>query len=351
MYKYLIFSIMFLILPCSGNTAELYIKTSKGANNVQLLSPGTSSVLDHMHANLDTKLKNLEARYKIEQLKKDVDKAKAWEAQLSERCKDEVISIKDRYISKISIEIVSARAEISPESSALGEIVFSYTAKNNSDRIIGDIVYRPMIGDIVAPTPSTLILEFIDPKTFKFGLPPGGTITNMPGGLERVSFFIEEISNRQLEFIKAHISDSFRIDIIDLRFLNKIGYKDQTKVMDVEEAFKSQLKSLLDMARQAQVSRKMKEEGYKKALDEYNQARDKVVAQFKNASGELGRASFRYGAKEDKNNKYMFKKITQGRYIVYAKAGKDLAIFQPVEIRDTKQELTVDNIIKDPFLP
>lgn len=351
MYKYLIFGVIFLILPCSGNTAELYIRAPKGANNVRLLSPGTSSVLDHMRANLDAKLKNLEARYEIEQLKKDVDKTKALEAQLFKRYKGEVISIKDRYISKISIKVTSAKTEISPESSALGEIVFSYTAKNNSDRIIGDIVYRPMIGDIVAPTPSALILEFIDPKTFKFGLSPGGSIKNMPGELERVSFFIEELSDRQLEFIKAHIGDSFRIDIVDLRFLNKIGYKGQTKVMDVKEAFKSRLKPLMDLAKQARMSKETAEERYKNALDEYNQARDQAIAQFKNASGDLKEASFRYSAKEGKNNRYMFKKITPGRYILYAKAGKNLAIFQPVEIKDTKQELTVDNIIKDPFLP
>lgn len=173
----------------------------------------------------------------------------------------------------------------------------------------------------------------------------------MPGELERVSFFIEELSDRQLEFIKAHIGDSFRIDIVDLRFLNKIGYKGQTKVMDVKEAFKSRLKPLMDLAKQARMEKETQKERYKNALDEYNQARDKAIAQFKNASGDLKEASFRYSAKEGKNNRYMFKKITPGRYILYAKAGKNLAIFQPVEIKDTKQELTVDNIIKDPFLP
>ncbi|MCD6571144.1 MAG: hypothetical protein J7L53_10620 [Deltaproteobacteria bacterium] len=350
-HKCLILGVIFLILPQDSSAAKLHLSMPKGTSGVQLLSFGTSSVLDHMHENLDKQLKTLNAKYKIEQLKTDADKAKALEAQLFKKYKDEIASIKDSYISKISIKITSAKTEVSPESSTLGETAFSYTAKNSSDRIVGSIMYRPIVGDIVAPTPSMLTLEFIDSKTFKFGLAPGSVMKNVPDQLERFSFFIGELTTRELQFIKANINKSLWIDITDIRFLNKIDYKDQTRLMDVEEAFEPQLKPLLSLAQQAHRKAKIKEESYKKALNDYNQAKDKIIAQFKSASEDLKRASFRYSAQGVKNNRYRFKGVSPGRYIIYAYVGKDSAIFQPVEIKDTRQELTIQEIIKDPFLP
>ncbi|MBN1636505.1 MAG: hypothetical protein JW920_08325, partial [Deltaproteobacteria bacterium] len=265
--------------------------------------------------------------------------------------KNEINAIRAEYLSKIILRVDSASAEISPESSALGEIDFYYTASNNSDRIISSVIYTPKIGNDKMPTSSSLILELINPATLKYGIEAGKTISNKGFLPENFSFFIKELKKGQVELIRSKLAEEFSIDIVDLRFVNEIAYKDQTKEMDVIEAFQHRLSSLLQASEKAKEQAAIKKNDYEKALQEYTGARELVLNEFLSSAAQLKKTSVRLASPVNSNNTTTIEHVDDGSYIVYAQKENGSAVFEEIEINKSKHEFVINELIKDPFMP
>lgn len=345
----LITGVLFLV-PGLLEASSLKIVLPSGFKDAFLLSPGTSAVLDHMRGRLTGSLDDLSAQYNVGALKEELDKAQALSANRREIYRQGGKAIREQYISKLNITITSATANLSTESS-MGEIVFTYTATNTSDRIISDIIYTPRIGEKKIPVASKLVLEFIDAKSFKSGLAPGQSIGNTPDNPERFSFFVGEVSKQDMQYIKANVSTAFALDIHDLHFMNAIGYKDQSQILDAEHAFQARLKELEEGGTTAQRDAEAKAEAYARALNAYNLAKEDVVKRFKAEASELKKASLRAQAVVDKKNRCVFKDIEPGSYYVYASNPEGNAVFQSVEVGQGRAKKQINAVVRDPFLP
>jgi len=339
-----------ILFPCPGGAATLKLVVPAGFKDVSLLSPGTSAVLDHLRGRLNGSLEALSAQYNIAGLKQELDTAQALSANRREVYRQGGKAIRDQYISKLDITITSATANLSSESS-MGEIVFTYTATNRSDRIISDVIYTPRIGEKKIPVASKLVLEFIDTKTLKSGLAPGQSIGNTPENPERFTFFVGEISKQDMQYIKANIGSAFALDIHDLHFMNAVGYKDQSQILDAEHAFQARLRELEEGGATAQRDAETKAEAYAKAVRAFNLAKEESVKRFKAEAAELKSASRRASATADKKNRCVFNDIEPGSYYVYASNGQGKAVFQPVEVGQGRSKKRIKAVVRDPFLP
>jgi len=338
------------LVPGISQAATVKLVMPPGFKEVHLLSAGTSAVLEHMRGRLTGSLESLSAQYNIAGLKQELEKAKALSANRREVYRQGGKAIREQYISKLAIAITSATANLSSESS-MGEIVFTYKATNNSDRIISDVIYTPRIGNKKIPVASKLVLEFIDPATLKSGLAPGRSLSNNSDNPERFSFFVGEISKEDMQYIKANVGTAFALDVQDLHFMNAIGYKDQAQILDAEHAFQARLRELEEGGATAQRDAEAKADAYAKALNAYNQGKEGAVQRFKTEAEELRKSSVRATTGVDKKNRGVFKEIEPGIYYIYATNGQGNAVFKQVEVGQGRVKMQIKDVVHDPFLP
>jgi hypothetical protein len=109
---------------------------------------------------------------------------------------DRLNAIRNNYLSLVSVTIHSVKANINPSTSTLGDVSFYFTARNNSDRIVTDIIYKPLIKGRGLSTTTSLVLEFLDPRTMKSGLGARETMTNQGHEAEKFTFFIGRYHSR-----------------------------------------------------------------------------------------------------------------------------------------------------------
>jgi len=351
--KKILLCVIALILAISANAqgAKLRITLPPGISRVELLSGGTAAVLDYLRERMDQQIQELNQHYQIQLRETELASAKKHLENTATAYRNEINAIRAEYLSKIILSVDSASAEISPESSALGEIDFYYTVRNNSDRIISSVIYTPKIGNDKMPTSSSLILELINPATLKYGVEAGKTISNKGFLAENFSFFIKELKKGQISLIKSKLQKEFSIAIVDLRFVNEIAYKGQFKEMDVIEAFQHRLGSLRQASEKAKELAAIKKDNYEKALREYTGARDLVINEFLSAAAQLEKTSIRHTSTVNSNNKTTIENIDAGSYIVYAQKENGLAVYEVIEINTSKHEFVINELIKDPFIP
>ena len=340
-----------VILPANAYSARLNVTIPQGVTEVQLLSPGTASVLEHLKTRFKGQLKTIDEKYQVARLESEVKEASLRIDRAEKAYKDRIDELRKQYISKISITIHSASAQLSPES-ALGDINFSYTVKNNSDRIISKITYKPLLNKTTLAITSSLVLEFIHPKTLMFGLGPGESITNVGNEPEHFSFFLSELIGKDIKNVQSSLPGGFSIDIIDIHFVSQKEYKGQSKEMDVKEAFAAQLKPIQASFQQVQDELKAKTDTLSSARKLYEKETSGILKAFRAEMKDLKQSSVRYHAPvEPKKNRSMIESIKPGKYYLYASDVTRQAIFEEITIEDGKNKIKIDTLKKDPFEP
>ncbi len=339
------------ILPGIVSAARLQLEVSPGFSEVYLLSEGTSSILDHLKAKADREIAELGETHQITILKERLDKASTLAQEKKEAYSQKFSSLRETYLESISVSINGVDAEIYPSSSALAEVYFYFSIKNNSDRIVTDIAYKPLIGDIILPTTSSLVLEFIHPATLVYGLGPGQTLTNKGYDPEHFSFFIGQLSKEELKEIQKNIKTHFSMEIIDMHFTDKRGYKDQTQILGFREAFESQLKAFKTAKEKAEADALKKKEAYDEALNAFKSDREGLEKNLKDSLEDLKKASIRSQTRPDEDNRCFFEGIDAGSYIVYASNAQGSALFTGITVKTGTTKLMVNDLTKDPFTP
>ncbi len=340
-----------LIFPASAYPAQLNVKVPQGITEIRLLSPGTASVLEHYDSQLKSHLKTADEKYRIDQLSSEVNEASFKVEKTAKAYKERIDELRRQYISKISITIHSASAQISPES-ALGDITFSYTAKNNSDRIISDITYKPLLNKTTLAMSSLLILEFMNPSTLVSGLSPGESITNVGHDPEHLSFFISELTDKDVKKAQSSLPEGFTIDIKDIHFVSQKTYKGKSKEMDVEEAFAAQLKPIQIASEQAKDEYKAKTAALSSARELYERETNGILKRFHDEMEDLKQSSLRYQASIDpKKGRGVIESIKPGKYYVYASNLNKQAIFEEITIEEGRNKIKINTLKKDPFEP
>jgi hypothetical protein len=340
-----------LIFPCVLPAAKLQLEVPPGLTEVYLLSAGTPVVLEHLRGQFEHSLGQLSVNYQIDLLKEQAEKATALVKEKEQAYSRKFDSLKQQYLDSISVSIISSDAEIFPASSALGEVSFFYTIKNLSDRIISDITYKPKIGGITLPTTSALILDLIHPVTLKSGLGPKETLSNKGHEPEHFSFFIGELSREELKKIRSELQKDFSIDIVDMHFTKKKGYKGQTNVVGFKEAFIDQLNLLQISIERAQADEHTKKASYNKAFARFSEDKDAELLRYRKSLEELKKTAIRYQERVDEKNRCTFESIPAGTYFVYAPNAQGIAIFEQTSVKEHKNNLMIGEMIKDPFAP
>lgn len=321
-----------------------------GMDQVFLMSQGTGEMLGFIHAKYDSEIKRLEATYKISDLKNLMDDTIISSRSESDMMAMKVQSIRKEYISRLSITINKVKPFISPDSSATGEIEFTYTAKNNSDRIIADIVYSPVIGKMEIQTPSKQVLDFVDRVTLKAGIAPGKTMTSTEKDPDSFSFLIGQLNKNDLAYIRENVEKGLSLKINDIHFTNSIEYKDQSKVLTIEEAFPARLKDLV--ARNSS-EKKLADENlnkYKNAQKRFEVEKSALLLEFKREAGELKKSAVRYSSKADKKGRAVFKEILPGNYFIYGIKDSQ-AVFKGISVKNARLKIKASELQKDPFKP
>ncbi len=347
----LILVVVFILSTFDAYAVDLDIFVPAGTGDVQLLSPGTTAVLSHLKVELKSRLDALTRRHALVKLKLESDSARHLYRIRSNEYESEVNSIKSHYMTKLVIRVTDARAIIAPDASTMGEIYFRYRAKNTSDRVIASITYRPTIGSIVVPTPTPLVLEFLDPATLEFGLAPGKDMADTSSQPEKFSFFVGELTAKDVDFVRRNISKEFRLDVVDIRFADRVGYKDQTRIMDVRRAFASRLRPLLEKVHNARAVAMEKEAMYKNALVAYNREKTDLLKRFAASVTSLKKSALRYRCKQKDKGRYTARGVEPGQYVIYSKRPNDMAVFYTIEVRGKAQTIKIPSIRKDPFIP
>lgn len=342
--------VLFLV-PSNSYAARLVVTVPRGIQEIRLLSPGTSAVLDFLKERLNVNLKSSSDRNQVERLEKEVQLAATAITEANKTHAEKIEALRKQYIDKVHITIHSASNHISPES-ALGDITFFYTADNTSDRIISDIIYKPVIGDIALPITTSLVLEFINPKNLIFGLAPGESLSNKGTDPEHFSFFLSELKAQDIKRIQSSMPGGFSIQVTDIHFVSQKGYKGQSGVMDVREAFPGLLGPYQAAVQRAQEQDRALREQLSKAKKLHERETRESINEFKAKAYDLKKSSVRYkGVVDQKKNRLSFEPIEPGTYIVYAPSGNGMAIFQEVTIDDGHNKLKIEALKKDPFEP
>ena len=340
-----------LLLPAYAFSARLVVTVPPGISQVELLSPGTLAVLDHLKERFHSQLKNVNDHYQVNKLSGELKEASLQVIQSDKAYNEKIDALRKQYIAKVPITMHSARAQITTES-ALGEITFIYSAHNNSDKIISDISYKPLISNIPLPITSMLVLEFINPKNLIFGIAPDESLTNQNSDPEHLSFFLSELKDKDIKRIQASMPNGFSIEVIDIHFVSQKGYKGQSKVMDVKEAFADVLKAYQGASQRARDAYKAKSDALVIARNLYERDIQGTISDFRSRSNDLKKASVRYQAPVDpKKNRTTIESIKPGKYYVYATIPGAKAVFEEVTIEDGKNKLNIETLKKDPFEP
>jgi len=340
-----------LILPIHAEGARLAFKVPPGITEVRLLSPGTGAVLDHMKARLRGQLKAVDEKYQVARLEAETKEASTRVSRSDKAYTQEIETIRKQYGSRIAITIHSAAAQITPES-AMGDITFTYTARNNTDRIVSDIVYRPLFNKAPLPMTSSLVLEFIHPTSLVYGLAPGESMANTAKDPEHFSFFLGEISSKNVHEIQSSLPGGFTIEVLDINFVAQKGYKGQSKVMGVKEAFAGRLAPYQAASRQARDLYLSKTSELTSARKLFESETRVIRNVFAGKIRDLEESSVRYKAPVDPGkNKGTFVSIKPGAYYLYAVHASGGAVFVPTTIRDKTNRIRIETLGKDPFTP
>jgi hypothetical protein len=351
MKKLSLIALLILALPATMYAARLQCIMPPDLSEARLLSGGTVAVLKHYRDQSDAEFRKLRAEYQMDILEDQAKKAEALINEKKQVYDGKVAELRKNYLTMLEITIHSSQAAINPSTSALGDVTYFYTAKNNTDRIITDITYKPLIDGNGLPTTTSLILEFIDPQTLKSGLGPHETITNLGHDAEKFSFFIGEIPQEELKKMRSAFGKAFSINLTDMHFSTQKGYKGEIKPQTFGEAFSGQLRPLQIAVEQAEADAKAKRGTYSSAVKEFTARQTKTNSFLKKSLDDLKASSVRYSAKPDKKGRYIFGDVAPGDYVIYASNGKGKAVFETITIGDKKQKETYTQMKKDPFVP
>ncbi len=350
--KRLVF-IVFVILgiPAALQAARLQCSLPPDVSEAYLLSGGTAAMMEFQKAQFNAELAKLRAEYKVDTLEIQSGKSEELISEKKKAYTDRINAIRNNYLSLINITIHSVQANINPSTSSLGDVSFFFTAKNNSDRIVTDIIYKPLIKGKGLTTTTSLVLEFIDPATMKSGLGAHESMTNQGHGPEKFSFFIGEISQEDLQGIQKDFDKKFGISIMDMHFANQKGYKGQFKPLTFNEAFASQLNPLEAAMKQAEVSSKAMKESDIQALGQFNARKKDVLARMRKSLADLKKTSVRFTTRPDKKKRFIFEDVPPGEYYVYGRSGTGMAVFEKISLGEKKHKESYLKMKKDPFVP
>lgn len=339
------------LFPVQSPAARFVVTVPKEIAEVRLLSPGTQAVVEFLKKRLDEQLKASRKKNRVDQIEQEVNQASIAVTRADKAYSDKVDSLRKLYIARIPITIHSASNQITQES-ALGDITFFYTAQNNSDKIISDIMYKPVIGDIVLPITTSLVLEFINPKNLVFGLAPGESLSNQGSEPERFSFFLSELKEHDVDRIRSSMPGGFSIQITDVHFVSAKGYKGQSKVMDIKEAFPGVLGAYRSASQTAREEHKAKLDALDRAKTLSMTETRESMTEFRAKAFDLKKSSVRYkGPVDMKKNRATIDSIEPGAYILYAPAANGRAVFQEVTIEEGTNKAKIQTLAKDPFEP
>ena len=352
MKRSLILSVLgLLLMTLPAQAARVEVQVPPGVMSVSLLSAGTLPVLGHMRQSLEAEQRELDERFGVQALAEKLAQTETLIVKRRKTYEDTVASTRHRYLSQITVEVLSAEAFISPEASALGEITFTYRITNQTDRIVSDLVYAPRVGGISLPTSSRQMLELSHPDTLKFGIAPGKTLSNQGASPERFTFFIGELKSDQLAFIRKHIRENFHLDLKDLHFVERIDYKGQTATMDVEQAFAATLKPLKGSLDEALALRGKRQRDYQQAEAAFTEQLEEAHKRFSQVAFDLRHAAVRFSSPVANKHRCILNDIPPGTYLVYAPQGDGQALLQEITVPAGKLQLNLETTTKDPFLP
>ncbi len=350
--RYVIAALILVFLaPASLSAGSLRCTLPPEIPVAYLLSGGTQAVIEHYKAQSDAEIAELSRRYRIDALAAEVKKAEELLIRKNQAYADRLASLREKYLSSLEISLEAADASVSPSSSALGDLEYFYTARNKSDKIVTDITYRPLIRGINLPTTTSLVLEFIHPRLMVSGIGPGETMTNRGHEPERFSFFISELSKDEINALKKDAAHLFSIEIIDMHFADRKGYKGQIEIQDFVSAFPNQLKPLLLDIKSAEAELKARRDSLSRATASFNSEKDRVLEDFRKSLAGLRKTSVRSSARPDKKNRFLFDNVPSGTYYLYAGNGRGSAVFEKVVIDDENRQEAYTDMKKDPFAP
>lgn len=341
--------ILVFLVPSALFAGGLRCSLPQEVSVAHLLSEGTPSVMEYFKAQAEEKVAALSRSYRVDALEVQVKKAEELLLQKNQMYADRLSSLRKEYLSSLTITLDSIEASISPSSSALGDLEFFYTARNNSNKIITDITYRPLIGGKTLPTTTSLVLEFIHPRLMISGIGPGETMTNREHEPERFSFFISELSKEEIQILKSDAANQFGIEIIDMHFADQKGYKGQIGVRDFVSAFPHRLAPLRSAIEHAEADVKTKKDAYSRAHSAFVAEKDRVLEEFRKSLAELRKSSVRCSVRPDKKNRFVFDDVPPGTYYLYASDGRGSAVFEKTVIDDKNRQEVYTGMKKDPF--
>ncbi len=334
----------------AADGAKVTAMVPPGMGEVFMMSQGTSEMLRFIHSKYDSDVKRLEVLYNIPALRNQMDKSSILSRTENDAMTAKVQAIRNEYVSRLKIKIDKVNPFISPETSATGEIEFTYTATNNSDRIIADITYTPVIGKIEIQTPSKLVLDFIDRATLKVGLAPGKTMITTEKDPDRFSFVMGQMNKNDLAYVMKNVEKGLSLKIKDIHFANSIEYMDQSKLLTVEEAFPERLKDLVAVSSSEKRTADENLDKYRKAQKEFDAAKSTALLEFNREAGELKKSAVRYTSRADRKGRAVFKEVAPGDYYIYgSKDGR--VVFQEISVRSSRLKVKAEELRKDPFKP
>jgi len=341
---------LFAATAVMADGSKVIAVVPSGTDEVFLMSQGTGEILGFIHKKYESNIKGLQARYNLPELKSRADKELVSSRSDNEAVNMKLKSIRDEYISKLTIKINKVKPFISPETSATGEIEFTYTAVNNSDKIIADIVYTPMIGKMQIQTSSKLVLDFVDRTTLKAGIAPGKSLITTEQDPDRFSFLLGQLNKNDIAYTKGNAEKGLLLKIIDIHFTNSIEYKDQSKVLSVEEAFKDRLQDILTRTSSESLSAQEDTVKYKEAQKEFDAGKSAALQEFTREAGELRKSAVRYSTKASDKGRAVFEGVSPGNYFIYGiKDGQ--AVFKEISVENSRLKVKVNELQKDPFKP
>ncbi len=344
--------LLIILTGLPAGAAELKLKLPSGTRDAVLLSAGTQAVLDHLHAGLDGKLAELDRRFGISALEQQQAGLEQTIAATTTQRKDRIHDIREEYLAKLDVKVLSARTEVSLESSSMGQIYFTYAITNRSDRTLAYLHYDPVVGDINIPTSSRLILELIDFESMLFGLAPGGTLSNAETAPEEFPFFAAELTQDQIDFLRKNINKQLKLHVSDLTFVKRVDYKGQVRELTLEQAFAGDLKKYDKRIADAEADLQTCRQKLEKARAGHAAEKKVLEEIFSRESSQLMEAALRQKSASAKNDTYVFEDLAPGDYIVYARAAGDKAVFEKITLSgEGRTSINLSATRKDPFSP
>ncbi|HEY9161617.1 MAG TPA: hypothetical protein VIS94_11085 [Desulfomonilia bacterium] len=342
--------ILFAAKAAMADGSKVIAVVPPGTGEVFLMSQGTGEVLSFIHGKYNSNIKSIQARYNLPELKALADKALVSSRSDNDAVNAKIKEIKNEYISKLDIKINKVKSFISPETSATGEIEFTYTAVNNSDRIIADAVYTPVIGKMQIQTSSKLVLDFVDRTTLKAGIAPGKSLITTEENSDSFSFLLGQMSKNDLAYVRENAEKGLSLKVTDIHFTNSVEYKDQSKILTAEQAFQDRLQGILARTSSENLSAQEDTVKYNEAKKEFDAAKSAALLEFTREAGELKKSAVRYSSRASEKGRAVFEGVAPGNYFVYAsKDGQ--AVFKEISVKNRKLKVKANELRKDPFKP